>query len=71
MQTGSPSNAPITCPEPLPAVPSDPADQVRRVQQGGWVGLRGRARRIPRAFVGQRAAPRPTGREGQYTAASR
>lgn len=55
-------------PEALPAVEYDPADQVRRVQQGGWVSFRGRALRLPHAFAGQPVALRPTVTDGVWDA---
>ena len=43
-------------------------DQVRRVQQGGWVSFRGRALHLPKAFTGQPIALRPTSTDGVWDA---
>lgn len=58
--------SPRTFPESLPPVVYDPADHVRRVQQGGWINFRGRTWRVPKAFVGQAVALRPTERDGRF-----
>ena len=58
--------SPRAFPEVLQAVHYDPADQVRRVQQGGWISFRGRTWRVPKAFIGQVVALRPTDRDGQF-----
>lgn len=58
--------SPRAFPKTLPAVLYDPADQVRRVQQGGWINFRGRTWRVPKAFVGQSVALRPTQRQGWF-----
>lgn len=55
-------------PDALPAVDYDASDQVRRVQQGGWVSFRGRDLRLPHAFAGQRVALRPTTTDGVWNA---
>ena len=51
-------------PEVLPAIEYSPGDQVRRVQQGGWISFRGRACRVGSAFVGQPVALRATTTDG-------
>ena len=43
-----------------------PADIVRRVQQGGHVGLLGRAIKVPKAFRGKAIAFRPTTQDGVF-----
>ena len=58
----------LTCPETLPAIEYDPADQVRRVQQGGWISFRGHSLRLPHAFAGQPVAVRPTTTDGVWDA---
>lgn len=58
--------SPRPFPEVLPAVHYDPADHVRRVQQGGWINFRGRTWRVPKAFTGQAVALRPTDRDGRF-----
>lgn len=40
------------------------ADQVRRVQAGGWVSFQGRHLRLPKALRGQSVAFRPTATDG-------
>ena len=58
--------SPRRFPEVLPAVLYDSADQIRRVQQGGWISFRGRDWRVPKAFVGQSVALRPTAQDGCF-----
>lgn len=41
-----------------------PDDQVRKVQQGGWISYQGKQYPIPKAFWGQRVAVRPTATDG-------
>jgi len=60
--------SPRSYPDALPAVDYDAADQVRRVQQGGWVSFRGRDLRLPHAFAGQCVALRPTTTDGVWDA---
>lgn len=43
-----------------------PDDQVRKVQQGGWISYRGKQYRVPKAFCGKPVAVRPTGTDGLY-----
>ena len=50
----------------LPPIEYAPDDQVRKVQQGGWISYKGREYRIPKAFYGQRVAVRPTVSDGLY-----
>lgn len=60
--------SPRNYPEALAPVEYDPADQVRRVQQGGWVSFRGHDLRLPHALAGQHVALRPTTTDGLWTA---
>jgi len=53
-------------PETLPPIEYDPADQVRRVQKGGWISFQGRAFHLPKAFAGQPVALRPTTTDGKW-----
>lgn len=50
----------------LPPIEYAPDDQVRKVQQGGWISYKGTEYRIPKAFYGQRVAVRPTVSDGLY-----
>jgi transposase InsO family protein len=43
-----------------------PADQVRKVQQRGWISYKGKAYRLPKAFCGQRVAIRPTATDALF-----
>ena len=43
-----------------------PGDIVRRVQEGGYVSLHGRAIKVPKAFRGKSVAFRPTTQDGVY-----
>jgi transposase InsO family protein len=52
-------------PEQLPSVEYDEADQVRRVQKGGWISYRGREWRVGKAFEGERVAVRPGHDDGR------
>ncbi|WP_050783263.1 hypothetical protein [Methylobacterium nodulans] len=52
-------------PAELPAIEYDPTDQVRRVQRDGWISVRGQLVRVPKAFVGQPLALRPTQTDGR------
>jgi len=52
--------------ENQPPVDYGPDDQVRRVQQGGWISYRGKDYRIPKAFYGERIAVRPTDNDGLF-----
>lgn len=60
--------SPRSYPDALPSVDYDDADQVRRVQQGGWISFRGRNLRLPHALAGQRVALRPTTTDGLWNA---
>ena len=46
--------------ESLPPIEYGPADEVRKVQQGGWLSYRGREYPVSKAFYGERVAIRPT-----------
>ena len=50
----------------LPAIEYGPSDQVRKVQQGGWISYHGKGYRIPKAFYAQRVAIRPTDIDGLF-----
>jgi len=52
--------------ETTPAFDYAPDDRVRKVQQGGFISFEGRAKRLPKAFIGQRIALRPTHRDGVF-----
>ena len=52
--------------ENLPPVEYAPDDQVRKVQQCGWISYHGKEYRIPKAFYGERVAVRPTETDGLY-----
>lgn len=43
-----------------------PDDQVRKVQQGGWISYQGKEYPVPKAFFGQRVAIRPAGTDGLF-----
>jgi transposase InsO family protein len=43
-----------------------PHDQVRKVQQGGWICYGGKQYRVPKAFYGERIAIRPTVADGLH-----
>jgi len=43
-----------------------PDDQVRKVQQNGWIDYRGKQYRVPKAFYGERIAIRPTVTDGLH-----
>jgi hypothetical protein len=51
--------SPRRFPASLPPIEYGPDDQVRKVQQGGWISFRGRNIRISKALVGQPVALRP------------
>jgi hypothetical protein len=46
-------------PNPLPLIEYGPDDQVRKVQQGGWLSFQGRTLRLSKALAGQPVALRP------------
>lgn len=52
--------------ETLPPIEYGPDDQVRKVQQEGWISFRGKEYRVPRAFYRERVAVRLTGTDGLY-----
>jgi len=52
--------------ENLPPIEYAPDDQVRKVQQGGWISYQGKQYPIPKAFWGQRVAVRPSRTDGLY-----
>jgi transposase InsO family protein len=43
-----------------------PGDLVRRVHDHGWISVRGRGYKLPKAFVGERVALRPTTTDGVW-----
>lgn len=51
----------------LPAIEYAADDQVRKVQQGGWISYQGKEYAVPKAFYGQRVAVRPTITDGLYS----
>ncbi len=53
-------------PETLPTFEYDPADQLRKVQDQGWISFKGRAVHLPKAFKGQTIALRPTQTDGLW-----
>jgi len=55
-------------PKVPPAIAYDLTDQVRRVQQGGWVSFQGQMHRLPQAFAGHTVALRPTTTDGVWDA---
>jgi transposase InsO family protein len=52
--------------ETLPPIEYSPEDQVRKVQQEGWISFKGREYRIPKAFYRERVAIRHTKTDGLY-----
>jgi transposase InsO family protein len=57
-----------TFPEQLPPVEYGPDDQVRRVQNGGWISFHGRDHRLSKALHGQPVVLRATAQQdGDYT----
>lgn len=56
--------SPRSMPEQLPAIDYAPHDQVRKVQQQGWITFKGRDFRLPKAFAGYPVALRPIDRDG-------
>jgi len=61
-------SSPRNYPEVLAPIEYDPIDQVRLVQQGGWISFHGRDIRLPKALVGQPVALRPTTTDGIWDA---
>lgn len=57
--------SPRDYPAVLPTIEYDPADEVRRVQKGGWISLHGQSVRVPKAFIGQPMGLRPTLTDGR------
>jgi len=57
-----------TMPRSLLPIEYDVTDQVRIVDEGGRVSLKGRDHKIGRAFAGQRVAIRPTDTDGTWAA---
>ncbi|HYD31861.1 MAG TPA: IS481 family transposase [Azospirillaceae bacterium] len=56
----SPRSYPGAAPEPV----YGPGDTVRRVHDHGWISVRGRWYKLPKAFAGERVALRPTATDG-------
>lgn len=54
-------------PDTLPPIEYAPGDVVRKVQHGGWIGFKGRAFRIGKAFCGQPIALRASTEDGVFT----
>ncbi len=52
--------------EHLAPIEYAPDDQVRKVQQGGWISFQNKQYPVPKAFWGQRVAVRPTGTDGLF-----
>jgi len=50
----------------LPPIEYAPDDQVRKVDDGGWISFKGTLYRLSKAFYGQRVALRPTHTDGLY-----
>ena len=53
-------------PEQLPEMEFSAIDQVRKVQQGGWIGFQGRQWNVSKAFTGERVGMRPTTTDGEW-----
>ena len=58
--------SPRDYPATLPPIEYDPVDQLRRVQEGGWISFKGHEIRLPRAFTGEQVALRPTTIDGVW-----
>lgn len=58
--------SPWPFPEVLPPIEYAPGDLVRKVQDKGWVHLKGHRLRLPRAFKGEPVAFRAGDRDGLY-----
>ena len=58
--------SPRDYPEVLAPVEYDPTDEVRRVQQFGWISFKGHLLRLPKAFAGESVAVRPTQADGVW-----
>jgi hypothetical protein len=53
-------------PEQLPEVEFSAIDEIRKVQQGGWIAFQGRAWNVSKAFTGERVGMRPTSTDGEW-----
>lgn len=60
------SISPRAFPKSLPEIVYGPDDEVRKVQDGGWVHFRGREFRIGKPFNGLLVAVRPTVDDGEF-----
>jgi transposase InsO family protein len=52
--------------ENLPPIEYGPDEQVRKVQQGGWISYRGKEYPVPKAFYGERVAVRAKATDGLF-----
>ena len=52
--------------ENLSPIEYSPDDQLRKVQQGGWISYQGKEFAVPKAFCGERVAVRPTETDGLF-----
>lgn len=59
-------SSPRPFPESLPAIEYPPGDEVRRVQQGGWISFRGGEYPLPKALESQPVALRPQPNRDQW-----
>jgi transposase InsO family protein len=53
-------------PEQLPEVEFSAIDEIRKVQQGGWIAFQGRTWNVSKAFTGERVGVRPTTTDGEW-----
>jgi transposase InsO family protein len=53
-------------PEQLPEMEFSAIDQVRKVQQGGWISFHGREWNVSNAFSGEQVGVRPTTTDGEW-----
>jgi hypothetical protein len=53
-------------PETLPAIEYSPDDQIRKVQDGGFIRLQGHKFRVGKAFIGSPVGLRQTNRDGVW-----
>lgn len=53
-------------PEKLPEIEYSPSDEIRKVQDGGFISYQNQEFRVGRAFKGQRVAIRPTPVDGKF-----
>jgi transposase InsO family protein len=58
--------SPRRFPETLPEIEYGPIDQVRKVQDGGYISIHSRIYQVSRAFYGERVALRPTPIDGVF-----